>query len=88
MREINDDFSLEWYMFATGLTKGIYDSFLRELQLKRSEIEHTPFIYVDTETGTMRYLTNLMSTGEAESEILAVSVGTKGLVEVLSTEAH
>lgn len=75
-------------MFATGLTKGIYDSFLRELQLKRSEIEQAPFIYVDPETGAMRYLTNLMSTGDTESEILAVSVGTEGAVEVLSTEAH
>lgn len=75
-------------MFATGLTKGIYDSFLRELQLKRSEIEQAPFIYVDPETGTMRYVTNLMSTSDTEAEILAVSVGTEGSVEVLSTEAH
>lgn len=75
-------------MFATGLTKGIYDSFLRDLQLKRSEIEQAPFIYVDPETGSMRYLTNLMTTSDAEAEILAVSVGKEGLVEVLSTEAH
>ncbi len=76
-------------MFSTGLTKGIYDSFLRELQLKRSELkEQTPFIYVDLENKDVRLLTNLMSTTENESEILAVSVGTEGLVEVLSTESH
>lgn len=75
-------------MFATGLTKGIYDGFLRELQLKRSEIEQAPFIYVDPETGGMRFVTNLMSTGDSETEILAVSVGTEGTVEVLSTDAH
>lgn len=75
-------------MFATGLTKGIYDSFLRDLQLKRSEIEQAPFIYVDPETGSMRYLTNLMTTSDTEAEILAVSVGKEGLVEVLSTESH
>ncbi len=75
-------------MFSTGLTKGIYDSFLRELQLKRSELEQAPFIYVDPELGSIRLVTNLMETSDSGSEILAVSVGKEGLVEVLSTEAN
>lgn len=81
-------FHLECHMFSSGLTKGIYDSFLRDLQLNRSELAQAPFIYVDPQTGGMRLVTNLMTTSDTEGEILAVSVGTEGLVEVLSTDAH
>ena len=75
-------------MFSTGLTKGIYDSFLRSHQLKRSELDQAPFIYVDPDGGEVRFLTNLMSTRDAEGEILAVSVHSAGNVEVLSTESN
>jgi len=73
-------------MFKSGLTKGIYDSFLRSHQLDRSELTLTPFIYVDLDTGEVKYLTNLMSTSEIDGEILALSVAGAGNVEVLSTE--
>ena len=73
-------------MFKSGLTKGIYESFLRSYQLDRSELINAPFIYVDPDSGEVRYLTNLMSTSEVDGEILALSVAGAGNVEVLSTE--
>ncbi len=73
-------------MFSSGLTKGLYNSFLRSYQLDRSELESTPFIYVDTDSGEVRLLTNLMRTSEVGSEIYAVSIASGGKVEVLSTE--
>ncbi len=73
-------------MFKSGLTKGIYESFLRDYQLDRSELLNTPFFYVDPDSGNVLYLTNLMSTGDNDGEILALSVAGAGNVEVLSTE--
>jgi hypothetical protein len=73
-------------MFKSGLTKGIYESFLRSYQLDRSLLDLTPFIYVDLEGGDVKYLTNLMSTNANAGEILAVSVLSGGRLEVLSTE--
>jgi hypothetical protein len=73
-------------MFKSGLTKGIYDSFLRSYQLNRSLLDSTPFIYVDPEFGDVKYLTNLMSSKEVAGEIFAVSIGSLGNVVVLSTE--
>ncbi len=73
-------------MFRTGMTKGIYESFLRTHGLNRTELEATPFIFVDPSTGTMKLLTNLMSSNELEREIFAVSIANSGGVEVLSTE--
>lgn len=75
-------------MFRSGLTKALYKSFLSSYQLNRSELEITPFIYVDFDSGEVKLLTSLMSTKEAGSEIYAVSIATGGNVEVLSTEAH
>ncbi len=72
-------------MFSSGLTKGIYNSFLRSYQLDRSELESTPFIYVDPGTCEVKFLTNLMKTSEIGSEIYAVSIASGGKVEVLST---
>lgn len=74
-------------MFRTGLTKGIYESFLRTYNLNRTELEAAPFIFVDPSTGTMKLLTNLMSSNELGSEIFAVSIANGGGVEVLSTES-
>jgi hypothetical protein len=75
-------------MFKSGVTKGMFESFLRSYQLDRSELLNAPFIYVDPDCGDVKYLTNLMSTGEADGEILALSVAGAGNVEVLSTENH
>ena len=73
-------------MFKSGLTKGIYESFLRDYQLDWSELTNAPFFYVDPDCGEVKYLTNLMSTGDSDGEILALSVAGAGNVEVLSTE--
>lgn len=73
-------------MFRTGMTKGIYDSFLRTHGLNRTELEAAPFIFVDPSTGTMKLLTNLMSSNEHGKEIFALSIANAGNVELLSTE--
>ena len=73
-------------MFRTGMTKGIYDNFLRSFQLNRSEFESHPFIYVDPETSKVKLLTSLMSTTEAGFEIVAHSMLSEGNLELLSTE--
>ena len=73
-------------MFSTGMTKGIYENFLRSYHLNRSELQTPPFIFVDPSSGQMRLLTNLMSSKEHGSEIFAVSIATGGDIEVLSTE--
>lgn len=73
-------------MFMSGLTKGIFESFLRSYQLNRAELKNTPFIYADPETGEVRFISNLMSTCEGTGEILAFAIAPKGNVEVLSTE--
>ncbi len=80
-------FSFEYgvAMFRSGLTKGIYESFLRSYQLNRSELESSPFIYVDLDTNEVKLLTSLMSSKEAGAEIYAVSIASGGTVEVLST---
>lgn len=75
-------------MFSSGLTKGIYDSFLRSYQLNRSELKSTPFVYVDLDSGEIKLLTSLMTTKEIGSEIFAVSIASGGNVELLSTENH
>lgn len=75
-------------MFRSGLTKAIYESFRSSYQLNRSELEITPFIYVDPGTGEVKFLTSLMSTKEIGSEIYAVSIASGGNVEVLSTENY
>ena len=75
-------------MFRSGLTKAIYKSFLSSYQLNRSELEITPFIYVDLDSGEVKLLTSLMSTKEVGSEIYAVSIASGGNVELLSTENH
>ena len=75
-------------MFRTGLTKGIYANFLRSYSLNRTELESSPFIFVDPTTGKMKMLTNLMSSNEHGSEIFAVAIADGGdTVEVLSTES-
>ena len=83
-------FSFEYgvTMFRSGLTKAIYKSFLSSYQLNRSELEITPFIYVDLDNGEVKFLTSLMSTKEVGSEIYAVSIASGGNVEVLSTENY
>jgi hypothetical protein len=73
-------------MFRTGMTKGIYESFLRSYHLNKSELQSSPFIFVDPATGQMKLLTNLMSSKEHGAEIFAVSIASGGDVEVLSTE--
>lgn len=73
-------------MFRTGLTKGIFENFLRSHNLNRSELKAAPFIFVDPASGHMKLLTNLMSSNEYDREIFAVAVAETGFdVEVLST---
>ena len=73
-------------MFRSGLTKGIYENFLRSHNLNRSELKTAPFIFVDPASGHMKLLTNLMSSNEYDREIFAVAVAETGFdVEVLST---
>jgi len=83
-------FSFEYgvTMFRSGLTKGIYESFLRSQHLDRSELESSPFIYVDLDTNEVRLLTSLMSSKEAGAEIFALSIASGGNVELLSTENY
>ena len=73
-------------MFKSGLTKGIYESFLRSYQLDRALIDLTPFIYVDLDCGEIKLLSNLMSTNQNTGEILALAIHSEGDLEVLSTE--
>ncbi len=80
-------FECQWSrMFSTGLTKGIYDSFLRSYQLNKSELKTAPFIYVDPATGSIKLLTSLMSSSQNGSDVFALSATNGGDVEVLSTE--
>jgi hypothetical protein len=83
-------FSLECgvAMFRSGLTKGIYENFLRSYHLDRSEFESSPFIYVDLDTHEVRFLTSLQTSKQVGSEIYAVSIASGGKIELLSTEAQ
>lgn len=75
-------------LFKSGLTRELYKEFLQHYQLDRSELKSYPFVYVDPEDGDIRLLTNLMKSfnGKNNDEIMAVSVGGCGSLEVLSTE--
>lgn len=73
-------------LFKSGLTRELYDSFLRSYELDRSELKSPPYVYVDLETGAIKLLTNLMKSSGADSQISAVSIAIGGSVEVLSTE--
>ena len=73
-------------MFRTGMTKEIFHNFLRTHGLNRTELGAAPFLYVDPSNGTMKLLTNLMSSNELKREIFAVSIANCGDLEVLSTE--
>jgi hypothetical protein len=75
-------------MFRSGLTKGIYDSFLRSYHLNNSEFESVPFLFVDPSSGNVRLLTNLISNNDHGFEVFACSVANDGDVEVLSTEKY
>jgi len=73
-------------MFRSGLTKGIYDSFLRAYHLNKSELDSVPFLFVDPSSGNVRLLTSLIGSKESGAEVFALSVANGGDVEVLSTE--
>ncbi len=75
-------------MFRSGLTKGIYDSFLRSYHLNKSQLDSVPFLMVDPTSGSMKLLTSLMSSNENGAEVFALSIANGGDVEVLSTENH
>lgn len=78
--------TVESLMFRTGLTKGIFEGFLQTHHFKRSELDVTPFIFVDPSTGQIKLLTKLMNFRERGNEIFAISILKGGDVEVLSTE--
>jgi len=75
-------------MFRSGLTKGIYDSFLRSYHLNKSELDSVPFLFVDPKNGNVRLLTSLVGSQEYGAEVFAFSAASDGDVEVLSTENH
>lgn len=87
---INNDVNADTgvLMFRSGLTKGIYDSFLRSYHLNKSELDSVPFLFVDPATGSVRLLSSLMSSKERGTEVYALSAGNDGDMEVLSTENH
>ncbi|MCP4913847.1 MAG: hypothetical protein GY909_12110 [Oligoflexia bacterium] len=45
-----------------------------------------PYVYVDSSTGEIRYLANVLESHGPESEIMAVSIASEGDLEFLSTE--
>lgn len=73
-------------LFRSGLTRELYQSFLKSYHLNRSELKSPPFVYVEPETGSVRFVTNLMKTHGHSSEISAVTIAVAGDVELLSTE--
>lgn len=73
-------------LFRSGLTRELYQSFLKSYQLNRSELKSPPFVYVDPEIGSIRFVTNLMKSTSGSVEISAVSIASGGDVELLSTE--
>lgn len=73
-------------MFKSGLTKGLYDNFLRDHRLNHSELVNAPFLFVDPKTGGVKLLTNLINTHIKNDDFFALSIADDGDVEVLSTE--
>lgn len=73
-------------MFKSGLTKGIYASFLKDHRLEHSELLSAPFIYVDPKTSQVKLLTSVINNKEHNDEFLALSVANDGDIEVVSTE--
>lgn len=73
-------------LFRSGLTRELYKSFLNSYQLNRSEFKSPPFVYVDPQVGSVKFLTNLMRSEGTGDEISAVSMASCGNLEVLSTE--
>lgn len=72
-------------MFRSGLTKEIYENFLRSYQLNRSELDYLPFVYVNLQSLEIKFLTSLTSSNEIGSDIYAVSIEPGGKLELLST---
>tara|TARA_R110002072_G_scaffold288917_1_gene455526 strand:+ start:208634 stop:208858 length:225 start_codon:yes stop_codon:yes gene_type:complete len=73
-------------VFHTRLTKDLFDQFLSSNQLNRSEMQSAPYVYVDGESGEIKYLANLLRSHGPECEIMAVSIAKEGDLEFLSTE--
>lgn len=69
-------------MFSTGLTKEIYESFLRSHRLNRSDLNGSPFIYVDPQTGSIKLLASLLSSNEFNREVSAMLVNLVGDLDV------
>jgi hypothetical protein len=74
-------------LFRSGLTRELYKGFLDSYQLNRSEFKSPPFVYVDPQIGSVKFLTNLMKSDGDGAEISAVSIASCGNLEVLSTES-
>lgn len=73
-------------MFKSGLTKGMYTNFLQDYRLNHSELATGPYLFVDPKKGTVKLLTNLISTNVENDDFFALSIADDGDVEVLSTE--
>ncbi len=73
-------------MFSSGLTQGIFDNFLREFELNRTELIDTPFLYVDRAFPEYRLLTSITQSKNNDHELYAYSICSEGHVEILSTE--
>lgn len=73
-------------MFYSGLTKNMFQNFLKESQLERTHSKSSPFVYVDSEYSEIRLLTNILNGSKKGSDIFAVSIACEGDIEFLSTE--
>ncbi|MGB0454364.1 MAG: hypothetical protein ACPGJV_11700 [Bacteriovoracaceae bacterium] len=66
------------------MTREIFNSFFRSLNVSSSTVEDSPYIYVDTEANSFRVITDLREI--EEEHMLAYSVMSHGDIEVLTTE--
>ncbi len=70
-------------LFKSSLTNNLYDEFLDTFQLRRSEIESSPFVYVDPECGEIRLLTSMSF--DDDGDLIASTMASHGVMEILST---
>lgn len=68
------------------MTRKLFQDFLHENQLSRTEKSTRPFVYVEPDEKSIQVITNVLDLQGAESEILAIGVDQKGMLEYFSTE--
>jgi hypothetical protein len=70
-------------LFKSSLTNNLYDEFLDTFQLRRSEVESSPFVYVDPEYGEIRLLTSMSF--DDEGDLVANTMASHGELQILTT---